>query len=236
LGGDLNTQAEDHLARAHLGLTTDLSKAWADAEKLRRKGNARSAEEITKWQSLKTLIDNAVSAGRMKFRVDIAKACHHGSHHFTEPFLQMIDATATIISSGDQEPHAHPRPDALGAFGKYGRGSRPLIFSTELGRSTRESSPLSKYIEIIAKYQSELAAAATETERKAIQKEMDTHRDRHVAVYGMVTVRTDGKTAIIAQKLEEPRTIGVIETKWDIHQLFWNENFGEFEYIPKGGH
>src|SRR5687767_14023600 len=34
--------------------------------------------------------------------------------------------------------YSHPRPDAVGAFGKFGRGDRPLIFSTELARSTRD--------------------------------------------------------------------------------------------------
>jgi beta-lactamase superfamily II metal-dependent hydrolase len=232
LGGDLNTQSEDHLAREHLGLTVDLSDLWQDAEKLRRKGTGRTTDEQAKWQSLNGLLDQAIAAGRKVFRVDIAKACHHGSHHFTEPFLQMIDATATVISSGDAEPHCHPRPDALGAFGKYGRGVRPLIFSTELARSTREFSPLSRYLKIIEDFQARIAAATSDAERKAIQKEMDTHRDRHVAVYGMITVRTDGELTIIAQKLEEPRG----STKWDIHELVWNPAFGEYEYHPKGGH
>jgi beta-lactamase superfamily II metal-dependent hydrolase len=232
LGGDLNTEAEDYLAREHLGLTADLSDLWAQVEKLRRKGTGRTAAEESKLHDLKEQLDQIVTAGRGKFRVDIAKACHHGSHHFTEPFLQMIDASATIISSGDSEPHSHPRPDALGAFGKYGRGTRPLIFSTELARSTREFSPLSRYIKIIADYQARIDAAATAAERKVIQKEMDMHRDRHVAVYGMITVRTDGELVIIAQKLEEPRG----STKWDIHELVWNAAFGEYEYHPKGGH
>jgi beta-lactamase superfamily II metal-dependent hydrolase len=232
LGGDLNTQSEDYLGRQHLGLTQDLSKLWKDAEALRRKGNRRTAAETTKWQNLKTEIDQAVTAGRGVFRVDIAKACHHGSHHFTEPFLQMIDATATVISSGDAESYAHPRPDALGAFGKYGRGIRPLIFSTELARSTRESSPLSRYVTIIDDFRQRIAAAATAQQKKDIQKEMDAYQDRHVAVYGMITLRTDGEQVILAQKLEVPNGA----TKWDIHELVWNADLGEYEYHPKGGH
>lgn len=232
VGGDLNTEAEDHLASAHGALTGSLSKLWQDAVKLRRKGPTRSAAETNKLQQLTADLDAAVTAGRATFRVDIAKACHHGSHHFTEPFLQMIDASATIISSGDAEPHSHPRPDALGAFGKYGRGIRPLIFSTELARSTRESSPLSRYVTIIEGFRSRIAAATSDAQRAAIDKEMEEYRDRHVAVYGMITVRTDGDLVIIAQKLEEPRG----STKWDIHELVWNAALGEYEYVPKGGH
>jgi hypothetical protein len=232
LGGDLNTASEDYLARKHLGLNADLSTLWNDAEKLRRKGNMRTPAENTRWQNLKTQLDQGVTAGRAIFRVDVAKACHHGSHHFTEPFLQMIDATATVISSGDAESYSHPRPDALGAFGKYGRGIRPLVFSTELARSTRESSPLSRYIPIIEGFQQRIATATSETQRKDIQKEMDAYRDRHVAVYGMITLRTDGEQAILAQKLEVPNG----NTKWDIHPLIWNDAMGEFEYLPKGSH
>jgi beta-lactamase superfamily II metal-dependent hydrolase len=232
LGGDLNTASEDYLAREHLGLTQDLSKLWKDAEALRRKGARRTPAETSKWQQLQTTLDQAVTAGRGVFRVDVAKACHHGSHHFTEPFLQMIDATATVISSGDAESYSHPRPDALGAFGKYGRGIRPLIFSTELARSTRESSPLARYVPIIDGFRSRIATATSEQQKKDIQKEMDAYRDRHVAVYGMITLRTDGDLVILAQKLEVPNG----DDKWDIHELVWNADLNEYEYLPKGGH
>ena len=52
-------------------------------------------------------------------------------------------ARATVISSGDNEDYAHPRPRILGASARYGRESRdvagelmpPLLYSTELARS-----------------------------------------------------------------------------------------------------
>ena len=69
------------------------------------------------------------------FHVDIAKSCHHGSSDFSIAFLQAVDAAATIISSGDNEGHAHPRADAIGAVAKYSSAVLPLIFSTELARS-----------------------------------------------------------------------------------------------------
>jgi hypothetical protein len=42
-----------------------------------------------------------------------------------------VSASASVISSGDDENYAHPRPDVPGAFGKYSRGRRPLIFSND---------------------------------------------------------------------------------------------------------
>jgi len=69
------------------------------------------------------------------FQVDVAKSCHHGSSDFTIDFLKKLKPYATIISSGDNESYSHPRADAIGCSGKYSRGSRPKVFSTELARS-----------------------------------------------------------------------------------------------------
>ncbi|RSK47465.1 hypothetical protein EI291_14485 [Hymenobacter rigui] len=70
------------------------------------------------------------------FQVDVAKSCHHGSSEFTEDFMALMNPLATVISSGDNESYAHPRADAIGCAGKYSRSKRPLVFSTELARST----------------------------------------------------------------------------------------------------
>lgn len=42
-------------------------------------------------------------------------------------------------STGWMQTKAMPGAGALGAFGKYARGERPLIFSTELARSSKDS-------------------------------------------------------------------------------------------------
>lgn len=69
------------------------------------------------------------------FEVDVAKSCHHGSSDFTEKFMQLINPYATVISSGDNEGFSHPRADAVGCAGRYAKGPRPLVYSTELARS-----------------------------------------------------------------------------------------------------
>jgi len=71
------------------------------------------------------------------FESDVAKSCHHGASDFSLEFMDMLDPYATVISSGDNETYAHPRADAIGAAGKYSRGDRPKVFSTELARSVR---------------------------------------------------------------------------------------------------
>ena len=73
------------------------------------------------------------------FMVDVAKSCHHGSSDFTEAFMQQVNPFATVISSGDNESFSHPRADAIGCAGKYARGNRPLVYSTELARSVSKN-------------------------------------------------------------------------------------------------
>lgn len=79
------------------------------------------------------------------FEVDIAKSCHHGASEFTTDFMSKINPYATVISSGDNESFSHPRADAIGCAGKYSKSSRPLVFSTELARSTNLKTDAIKY-------------------------------------------------------------------------------------------
>jgi beta-lactamase superfamily II metal-dependent hydrolase len=171
-----------------------------------------------------------LDGARRVFRADVAKACHHGSADLSIDFLKAVDALATIVSSGDDEPHCHPRPDALGAFGRHGRGERPLIFSTELARSAPETIKDPAAIRTrVAELVALLSAADDEEQRKKLASEIDAavDLDRSVAVYGMINVRTDGEKVIIAQKLEQPRSF--TGEKWDIHKLVPGEHGLEYD-------
>lgn len=194
LGGDLNVPSEKYLLSHYTGLDPD----------------PRTSDEEEKL----------ISFARRTFESDIAKACHHGSADLCERYLQAVNSMATVISSGDNESYSHPRPDALGAIGKYGRGIRPLIFSTELARSAKEiiKHPylFRKEIRDLAK---QLDLAETESDKEPIRKKLEKammQLERSIAVYGMINVRTDGEKAIIAQKLERPRSKA---EKWDIYEL-----------------
>lgn len=184
LGGDLNVPAEEHLLQQRVG------PAPADDA-----GDAA-------W-------DQYLRAARDAFSADVAKSCHHGSGDFSTVFLRAINAAATVISSGDEESHCHPRPNTLGAVGRHGRGEIPMIFSTELSRSTREfTKPAGATQEEIRATIAalELADAAS---RPGLQKKLDgllNKAERNVAVYGLITLRTDGERVLIAQKLERERS------------------------------
>jgi beta-lactamase superfamily II metal-dependent hydrolase len=79
------------------------------------------------------------------FNCDVAKACHHGSHDISYRFLEQIAAGATVVSSGDSEGFAHPRPEIVAASAVTGhrevdrqkdRLVTPLVYMTEIERST----------------------------------------------------------------------------------------------------
>ncbi len=195
LGGDLNIPAENHLLHHHTRL---------DPEKVTGRRRTRM-----------------LAKARKVFESGVAKACHHGSADFTEDFLKAVNPIATVVSSGDEESHSHPRPDALGSFGRYGRGVRPLIFSTELARSSKEAikSPYRLRAQI-RELRQEARQGANQSVRKNALKKLDEITDaminRSVAVYGMITLRTDGNRVVVAQKLEQPRSN---KSKWDIYRL-----------------
>ncbi len=80
------------------------------------------------------------------FACDVAKGCHHGSEDVSVAFLQAVHAAATVISSGDNEGHAHPRPAAVAACALTGFVQidterdellTPIVYSTEVERSVR---------------------------------------------------------------------------------------------------
>lgn len=88
---------------------------------------------------LNTLSENYLMekyGNKNPFEVDVVKACHHGSSDFSIEFMAKINPYASVISSGDNESFSHPRADAIGCAGKYSKAVRPLVFSTELARST----------------------------------------------------------------------------------------------------
>jgi beta-lactamase superfamily II metal-dependent hydrolase len=188
-------------------------------------------------QSEKYLLDHYAEGGVEKpFEVEVAKACHHGSGDFRDDFLAGINALVTIISSGDNESYAHPRPDTLGAMGKAGRGTRPLIFSTELARSASESIKHPNELRAsIAELSTKISNEPVEARRKKLEadfkKLLDT-LDRTVTVYGMINVRTDGERMVVAQRLESNRSAG---KKWDIHQFKPNAD-GKLEYVRREEH
>lgn len=177
-GGDLNKPAEKFLLKHYTGL-----------KRFPKKGSKAS----------KKMISNA----KNWFESEIMKVCHHGASDVTDEFMQTVNPACFVISSGDQEGHVHPRPDLLGRLGKLGRGESPVLLSTELQRSTRETED-KKLIDKLKKNIDKLALKSSEKLKENIEKQIQELSKTNVSVYGSIYVKTDGKRLITAFKIEEP--------------------------------
>lgn len=147
------------------------------------------------------------------FACDVVKSCHHGSGDCSLKFLQAVNAGATVISSGDAESHAHPRPEIVAASACTGhivpsaddKLITPLIYSTEISRSHR----LGRIVSLagpgiganpdLTKYKADYR----ETTSGALQprKGQVNLAGRYLVaglIYGLVNVRTDGETILCA--------------------------------------
>ncbi|MFM7164654.1 MAG: hypothetical protein ACKO3T_05365, partial [Planctomycetaceae bacterium] len=134
------------------------------------------------------------------------------------------------------ESFAHPRADTLGTVGKYSRGRRSLIFSTELARSTRET------VKNAALFRERLRAAAKAVEvagNGGNQKSIDAAEkrfsklleqiERSVTTFGAINLRTDGKNVVFAYRIENPRGPA---SQWDIYQ-FTRNSAGDLVFDSK---
>ena len=152
---------------------------------------------------------------------DISKACHHGSDDCSFEFLSHLSAAATVISSGDNEGHNHPRPKVVAASAITGhktirddRVVTPLIYSTEIARSYKITEP-----EKLVLGENGAEGSFTPSKKKAaIQftsseqlRTRDLWKSMFVSgiIYGLVNVRTDGEKFLCATMSEK-------DGDWDI--------------------
>lgn len=150
-----------------------------------------------------------------EFLSDVAKGCHHGAEDIYMKFVGEMAAKATVISSGDNESYAHPRPVVIGASGFYGRKIDevtrkevlpPLVYSTELARSVKLEYPSSVRIDSgrganrkQKRYDAEVADIKTPDTKYTHLEETPISTD---LIYGLVNVRTDGKQIMCATMTE----------------------------------
>jgi len=175
-----------------------------------------------------------------EFECDVAKGCHHGSGDVSARFLDKVNPTVTIISSGDSEGHDHPRPEvvaASGITGDYpdplpGRLDSPLIYITELARSVTLGTPTKLEFEDAAgtthtvtsddfkkvKITYKIVYAGDRNPRtvtRTLQRANKTVPRQIVdfTTFGLINVRTDGKKIVIAARNEADRSWNVKEIK-----------------------
>jgi hypothetical protein len=147
-----------------------------------------------------------------EFAADVAKGCHHGSDDIDLRFVRALAARATIISSGDNEDYAHPRPRILGASARYGREALapdgellpPLVYSTELARSVglgfaSHARTVTEPKQAFDPQQLEVDfdASPAGSYRRLSRMPMATD-----LVYGLINVRSDGQRIVCAYMRE----------------------------------
>lgn len=166
-----------------------------------------------------------------EYKCDVAKGCHHGSHDVSYQFLEGLRPVCTIISSGDAETHDHPRPTIIAASSITGRKLIdfendslicPLIYITEVARSVSISKvgQMKEYDHPQPKYERNNAGRAAKNHNDVEEMShfrlflgsspssslhkprLDNAKIVRGLRYGLVNVRTDGKTLFFAQREE----------------------------------
>jgi beta-lactamase superfamily II metal-dependent hydrolase len=153
------------------------------------------------------------------FECDVAKACHHGSDDVSIRFLEALKPACTIISSGDSEGHDHPRPNIIAASGLSGFRTlkndkliTPLVFSTELARSialgkVNQVDRLNAQNQVVEeilgdkldRYKTRYKITmAGDRAPKSGSAKINKRRIAAKTTYGLINIRTDGRTVMCA--------------------------------------
>ena len=114
----------------------------------------------------------------------VLKAPHHGSHEYHRPLLEAVRPQLSVISSGDDPDHGHPRASFLGVIGAASRSPSPLLFSTEIAATFVEDK--------------RVHSADDPAADRALESERKTYKRR---LHGMINVRTDGQKIVAARRV-----------------------------------
>lgn len=120
----------------------------------------------------------------------VLKAPHHGSHEFSRPWLNAVNPQISVISSGDNPDHGHPRAKFLAAIGNVSRANS-LVFSTKIARNFREVGEKLQQIKLTPEEMRNLPDSALEKFRRLFKRRL----------HGMINVRTDGNEIYAARRV-----------------------------------
>ena len=133
------------------------------------------------------LADPAITA---KLDAQVFKTPHHGSHEFANELFAAIQPQVSVVSSGDEPDHGHPRASFLGALGRHHRSSQPLLFSTEIAATFHEDR---------SDRGEETSLEGLSVTDPEDRREMRIRFKRRL--HGMINVRTDGHKIYSARRV-----------------------------------
>jgi len=145
--------------------------------------NKIAAECLLKDQTLRCNMD-----------AHVLKAPHHGSNDFDVEWLNAVNPQITVISSGDEPDHGHPRANFIGFCGKASRSREPLIFSTEIATTFKDVDDDLRDIFITDEDHKVLDDTAMSKLRLLYKRRL----------HGMINVRTDGNKIYAARRVNAP--------------------------------
>jgi len=128
-----------------------------------------------------------------KLDAQVFKSPHHGSHDFYRPFLEAVRPHISVISSGDDPDHGHPRAVLIGAIGQVSRSTMPLVFSTEIAATFVEAGVKE---EQETKYKDLKNLNLRRRDANSLARDLFKRR-----LHGMINVRTDGKYIYAARRV-----------------------------------
>ncbi len=137
----------------------------------------------------------------------IFKAPHHGSSEFSEELLETVNPMITVVSSGEIPDHGHPRADFLGTIGHAGRGTNPLLFSTELA---------ALFVDIGEAPAHDAPDRPADIRFSTGDGKTDAHRLFKKLLPGIINVRTDGQHIYAFRR---------------VHQSYQWESYGPLESL-----
>lgn len=131
---------------------------------------------------------------KRRISAHVLKAPHHGSHEFARQFLDLVRPQISIISSGDDRDHGHPRAVFLGAVSRSSRSEAPLVFATEIAANFSEigaSRPQGEDGGVEEDREGGDARAADAVSRRLFKRRL----------HGMINIRTDGTNLYAARRV-----------------------------------
>lgn len=164
-------------------------------------------------QGARHLLTDPSIANRL--HAHVFKAPHHGSHEYEPDLLDAIRPQISVISSGDDPDHGHPRANYIGAAGLYSRSSEPLVFSTEIAATFVDTAPPvpapGAGVSTGGETLETLDVAAPDAFVKA-------HQLFKRRLHGMINVRTDGDHLYAARRVAAG---------------YWWESYGPVTAVPR---
>jgi hypothetical protein len=139
----------------------------------------------------------------------VFKAPHHGSHKFYLPLLEAIRPQVSIISSGDEPDHGHPRAIFVGAVGLAARSTKPLVFSTEIAATFVEAGEKADPESDVSLEVLDVRETVTNDVARRVFKRR---------LHGMINIRTDGKRLYAALRVASG---------------YWWESYGPITPAPR---